>query len=67
MFEAIEVGDTQRVQAILTDGQDPNCVLLDSALVFAISTSCCDLVQVLLRGNASPDFTPVGGDFLRIA
>eukprot|EP00438_Fugacium_kawagutii_P009986 Skav234405 [mRNA] locus=scaffold873:368159:373264:+ [translate_table: standard] len=58
LFEAIEASDLPGVRDILSQGQDPNCVLVDAALTFACLYSSREIVQSLLLGNANPDFIP---------
>jgi hypothetical protein len=60
LFMAIENKQTSEIYEVLHRGQDPNCVLQESALTHAVVQGNVCAVQILLRAGAVPDFIPVG-------
>jgi len=60
LFMAIENKQTSEIYEVLQRGQDPNCVLQESALTHAVVQGNVCAVQILLRAGAVPDFIPVG-------
>ena len=60
VFEAVEAGDAQGVRALLLDGQDPTCIVVESALNIAVVRGHQEIVDVLLRGGAAVNLIPPG-------
>jgi len=61
LFEAIEAGDAEGVRALLLDGQDPSCMIVETALNIAVVRGHKEIVGVLLRGGAAVNLIPPGG------
>ena len=59
-FEAIEAGDAEGVRALLLDGQDPSCMIVETALNIAVVRGHKEIVGVLLRGGAAVNLIPPG-------
>ena len=60
LFDAIEAGDVPQVEAVLNRGQDPDCVLIDSALCAAVQNNHYPVVRKLLKAKADVNFVPLG-------
>lgn len=60
LFQAIEAGDAEGVRALLLEGQDPTCFVLESALNIAVVRGQIDIVGLLLRGGVAVNFIPLG-------
>ena len=60
LFEAIEAGDAEGVRALLLDGQDPSCMIVETALNIAVVRGHTEIVGVLLRGGAAVNLIPPG-------
>ena len=58
LFAAVEAQDVAEVMRYLKQGQDPKCILRDSILCCAVETGCVGIVQILLKGQACPNFVP---------
>ena len=56
LFDAIEAGDVPQVEAVLNRGQDPDCVLIDSALCAAVQNNHYPVVRKLLKGQSRCQF-----------
>ena len=59
LFSAIESMDVLRVLQVLEHGQDPNCVLLETALTRAASVGNAQIVHLLLKAKADVNFMSV--------
>lgn len=51
--------DPKKVERVLASGQDLNAILIDSALAAAVRSSTCQVVELLIQGNATIDFFPL--------
>ena len=60
LFEAIEAGDAEGVRALLLDGQNPSCMIVETALNIAVVRGHKEIVGVLLRGGAAVNLIPPG-------
>ena len=60
LFTAIEQKQSTKIYDILQAGQDPNCILRDSALTHAVIHSNACAVQILLHSGAVADVIPAG-------
>eukprot|EP00438_Fugacium_kawagutii_P022238 Skav229662 [mRNA] locus=scaffold1030:107154:109679:+ [translate_table: standard] len=60
IFGAVESGDVAAVKKFLQLGQDPNCILRQSILGFAVQSGSFGAVRTLLAGQACPNFIPPG-------
>ena len=60
LFEAVEAGSYMQVQEVLTMGQDPNCIIVDSALCTAIQHNHYHVVWVLIKARADINYIPSG-------
>ena len=60
LFGAIEDGDPEGVRTLLLDGQDPTCMVVESALNIAVVRGHAAIVGVLLRGGAAVNLIPPG-------
>lgn len=64
LFCAVEVRDLEKVRFILEAGQNPNCVLGQSILLYAAKQNDIGIVRLLLKSNAAPNFLPPGNSTL---
>lgn len=60
LFDAIEAGDVPQVKAVLHRGQNPDCVLIDSAVCAAVENNHYHVVRTLLKAKADVNYIPPG-------
>eukprot|EP00435_Cladocopium_sp_Y103_P017516 s1987_g4.t1 len=60
LFAAIEQENLECIRECLREGQDPNCVLQESALTHAVVHNNASAVEVLLQAGAVCNFIPPG-------
>ena len=58
IFTAVDMRNADAVRWYLTQGQDPNCTFQQSILCCAVETGSLPVVQMLLKGQACPNFAP---------
>ena len=60
LITAIQASDAAEVFRVLKAGQNPNCVLLDAPLTWAVELGRLSIVKALIQGNADVNFVPIG-------
>ncbi|CAK9013890.1 Poly [ADP-ribose] polymerase tankyrase-2 (ADP-ribosyltransferase diphtheria toxin-like 6) (ARTD6) (Poly [ADP-ribose] polymerase 5B) (Protein poly-ADP-ribosyltransferase tankyrase-2) (TNKS-2) (TRF1-interacting ankyrin-related ADP-ribose polymerase 2) (Tankyrase II) (Tankyrase-2) (TANK2) (Tankyrase-like protein) (Tankyrase-related protein) [Durusdinium trenchii] len=60
LIAAIQASDAAEVFRVLKAGQNPNCVLLDAPLTWAVELGRLSIVKALIQGNADVNFVPIG-------